>query len=363
LNEDCSDECLDGECVYIECHNDNDCLDETTTSKVCQNDKLYTEYSRDVCKNRGTTNSFCDSQTSRILLSDCEFGCLDGNCLNPSSICTDSDGGIETRLEGFVTFDGETYNDECIDGKYIKEYYCSNNEVKSSIIKCAGICYSFANRCLVSSYVRRAYPSSENLSYDSSKTIEFKVYYNTLESLIYWYVNEELVSTNDLLTYDFVSGNYSVVAKVVYQGMSSVINWNVEIVVDEENLSQLPDLYIKEFNLLNHPIVNGTNFIELVIGNKGKISAHDFNFTILDNIDNIIEESNIDYLGPEDHKIYTLKLDLNNYNYCYNKDGLYIGTIDSIGTKDCYCDISLNLDLNDDVVEFDEDNNFILLKN
>jgi hypothetical protein len=278
-------------------------------------------------------------------------------------MCTDSDGGIESRLDGFVTFNGETYTDECVDGKYIKEYYCSNNEVKSSIIKCSERCYSGVNRCIVSSYVRRAYPSSENLSFESPTTQEFRVYYNTLESLIYWYINDELVSTKDLLTYDFVSGNYSVVAKVVYQGMSSVINWNVEIDVDEDNLSQLPDLYVKEFNLLNHPIVNGTNFIEIIIGNKGKISAHDFNFTILDNNGNVIEELNIDYLAPEDNTIYTLKLDLNNYNYCYNKDGQYIGTIDSIGTKDCYYDISLNIDLNNDVIEFDEDNNLILLKN
>ena len=56
-------------------------------------------------------------------------------CVSPV-ICVDSDGGNNPNIKGTVTIGSQTYTDICASGTTLKEHYCSNNQLQTSVITC-----------------------------------------------------------------------------------------------------------------------------------------------------------------------------------------------------------------------------------
>lgn len=59
--------------------------------------------------------------------------------------CEDSDGGVNTDVQGVVTIGDEDYTDECIEGVSVegllREYYCEgNNKANQNIERCPSKC-------------------------------------------------------------------------------------------------------------------------------------------------------------------------------------------------------------------------------
>jgi len=53
--------------------------------------------------------------------------------------CSDSDGGIKPNTKGVVSF-GTDHEDSCVDTSSLTEYYCTNNELDSTVVECGGGC-------------------------------------------------------------------------------------------------------------------------------------------------------------------------------------------------------------------------------
>lgn len=49
--------------------------------------------------------------------------------------CSDTDGGQDQNVKGFITLNGETKDDTCI-GPFLVEYYCDGDTIANKNIKC-----------------------------------------------------------------------------------------------------------------------------------------------------------------------------------------------------------------------------------
>jgi hypothetical protein len=89
-----------------------------------------------VCGSDGTTyGTDCEAQAANVSFTN-------GSCA-PAYNCTESDGGIESKKAGSVTFD-ETYSDYCLNESYLLEYACVDNEPANASIFCENGCDSGA---------------------------------------------------------------------------------------------------------------------------------------------------------------------------------------------------------------------------
>lgn len=95
----------------------------------------------DACLNEGwLTEYFCDNRKVRSLNMDCwsGFSCIDGACTDTDTICTDSDGGQNVSILGYVTRGEVQRRDYCADAAVALEYFCnSNGAVSSDLFECA----------------------------------------------------------------------------------------------------------------------------------------------------------------------------------------------------------------------------------
>jgi len=98
---DCPNGCLDGECI---CVDDSEC----------------------------PTNYECDN----------------GECVEIVDFCTDTDGGEEFYLAGSIDNVTGTYDDYCVDGNQVGEYYCSGTTTMYSETTCANACVGGACVCV-----------------------------------------------------------------------------------------------------------------------------------------------------------------------------------------------------------------------
>ena len=53
--------------------------------------------------------------------------------------CTDSDGGVNTAVQGVVSVEDEDYADECVAG-FLIEYYCDGDNVVNQNMRCPDGC-------------------------------------------------------------------------------------------------------------------------------------------------------------------------------------------------------------------------------
>jgi len=123
--ETCEFGCVDGECVN-ECDIDSDCGEESYSDNYCSEDNVYRDYLIPVC-----IEGKCDINKIKELLEVCEFGCVDGECVNECDI--DSDCGEESYSDNYCSEDN-VYRDYlipvCIEGK------CDINKIKELLEVC-----------------------------------------------------------------------------------------------------------------------------------------------------------------------------------------------------------------------------------
>ncbi|VVB77927.1 Putative metal-binding motif protein [uncultured archaeon] len=94
LREDCSFECLNGDC--INCFGNSDCgPNGYTGSPFCQGKTIFQDFITYTCNNPGTKNSFCTDSTDNKLKQTCAGACFKGQCkdvkCNSDSECDDND--------------------------------------------------------------------------------------------------------------------------------------------------------------------------------------------------------------------------------------------------------------------------------
>jgi len=125
LIQNCPEYCSDGQCLDIECFNNNDCNDHnSSTLDICHNPgtpqsfctnnpveiicshdsdcgtdgfignpfclgldviKLFQEYD---CHNPGTVQSYCSTGVSEITIEECDHLCINGECIPEQGECT-----------------------------------------------------------------------------------------------------------------------------------------------------------------------------------------------------------------------------------------------------------------------------------
>ncbi len=105
----------------------------------------------DVCEGEYVKEYYCQDGEAKSMISDCptDFRCVDGECLRGKKKCTDTDGGNDIYNAGSVTIDSlikAEYIDKCTDTDRLKEYYCKDDELVVSDVKCEGECKQ--GRCL-----------------------------------------------------------------------------------------------------------------------------------------------------------------------------------------------------------------------
>ncbi len=123
----------------INCSSDTDCPARVEISKNCDMYMVYTTYNESQCVYPGTEKSYCKSIKSKILTQTCDTSnekCQQGICVSQSfRNCTDEDGGKNYEDYSDVTdLNHQSFSDECVDDKNLKEYYCADNNKDAAYI-------------------------------------------------------------------------------------------------------------------------------------------------------------------------------------------------------------------------------------
>ncbi len=119
----------------------------------------YSQVQYDTCDDGISVDEYyCENGVLKQRTRICPAGyqCSEGRCVGADTIpqdCTDSD-GQEIRKKGQVVRGSDTYEDACTGIQNVKEYYCRNNEIKNTILRCPsgtkcheGACIQYEPRC------------------------------------------------------------------------------------------------------------------------------------------------------------------------------------------------------------------------
>jgi hypothetical protein len=133
----------DGECVG-ECSTDEDCDDDYYSDKYCVGDDVYKEFHDFSC-----VGASCVEDISEILVEECDYGCLSGNCIKESECYENSD-----------CDDNDLYTyDECV-------INVSGNYCKYTPIKCV-----VNNDCGITGFIGEVYCLEGNVHKDFSQSV------------------------------------------------------------------------------------------------------------------------------------------------------------------------------------------------
>ncbi|MEE9525365.1 MAG: CARDB domain-containing protein [Candidatus Woesearchaeota archaeon] len=124
----CSDSCLNGACINIECYSDDECgNNKWMGNRYCKNEDVYQEYKRYKCYNDGTNSSYCDSSINEKRRKDCDSSCSEGVCVDSSSInCYNN---ADCGTDGYV---GSSYCYAADVWQTYKMYSCNNPGTSNS---------------------------------------------------------------------------------------------------------------------------------------------------------------------------------------------------------------------------------------
>ena len=103
--EDCEFGCEDGECTdEPECVEDDDCGDDGYVGeRFCVDENIYQNYKEFDCG-----NNECSSSVEEKLIESCEYGCEDGECKDEPECVIDEDCGED--YEDRICMDGDVYD-------------------------------------------------------------------------------------------------------------------------------------------------------------------------------------------------------------------------------------------------------------
>ncbi|MEM0465714.1 MAG: hypothetical protein QXW97_03375, partial [Candidatus Pacearchaeota archaeon] len=160
----CDLACIHGEC--INCFSNLDCgINGYVGEKYCVNKSVYQNYKEFYCKNPGTPDSICMSDTKPKLIEECEDMCINGKCVKikcyKDSDCDDNN--LNTIDKCINPGTPQSYctntpvnciNDaDCGITGFIGEEYCFNNDVyknfRISICKNPGTVNSYCELSLI----------------------------------------------------------------------------------------------------------------------------------------------------------------------------------------------------------------------
>lgn len=119
---------------------DSDGMDFHTKGNVSLGTAAYAE---DYCTDSTHLKEhYCVGGMATSEIVECPLGsaCADGRCVAVETDCADSDGGNDIYNAGTLTLvrnlTSAEYLDKCLDGRRVKEYYCTRGGYAEQIVNC-----------------------------------------------------------------------------------------------------------------------------------------------------------------------------------------------------------------------------------
>jgi hypothetical protein len=133
--------------VVLETCNDSDGSDLYTKGNVT----AFKNFFQDSCKDLKVKEYVCSEGEATYSFEECpqDYICKDGRCVRGKLKCSDTDGGNDIYVAGKVVIDpliDGTYLDKCLEGKWMREYYCQDDELVQKDFECYTECMQ--GRCL-----------------------------------------------------------------------------------------------------------------------------------------------------------------------------------------------------------------------
>ncbi len=138
-------ECSGGRCIELECEDGDGGKDKYEASYVRIGDDEWEDYCRD---DDTVREYYCSDGEVKHKDMDCpsDYYCDDGECVKAT--CYDSDGGKDRYDKGTTRKGSREETDYCYTSNSVKEYYCSNGEIKSEILVCPSNYYCSNGECI-----------------------------------------------------------------------------------------------------------------------------------------------------------------------------------------------------------------------
>ena len=112
--EMCSDSCVNGMCVDVQCRKNSDCgEDKFIGDKFCKNGDVYQKFKSFMCVDQGTINSSCKDNLNDVLIEECSYDetCGNGKCTKVE--CNDDD---DCNSDFFT-------NNYCSENNVVKDFH------------------------------------------------------------------------------------------------------------------------------------------------------------------------------------------------------------------------------------------------
>jgi hypothetical protein len=130
----------DGDPIGIACIDYDDGINLYVGSNATLSDGTF---SLDSCvTGKWLSEAYCNNSMIENTVVMCPDTCIDNRCVNETSECFDSDGGIVFDVYGYTTESNSTVNhDYCLDDQFLVEFYCNEeNRSSSTIYSCPDTC-------------------------------------------------------------------------------------------------------------------------------------------------------------------------------------------------------------------------------
>ena len=209
----------------------------STNIDYCSDNTSVFEYS---CSGTNLSSSTIDCGLNYV--------CEEGKCIYRP--CTDSDGGQNLMQYGITESGTDTKRDSCEDNRTVREYYCSNNQIRYSITTCSsgfqctdGACVAepqcsdsdFGQNLLLKGTTTKGTASSTDTCTNGNYTYSITEYFcqsNAIQSLVtacpsnYWCVTGACSAEPDCVDSDGGLAYYTTgsVTKGIYFGYADTCN-------------------------------------------------------------------------------------------------------------------------------------------
>ncbi len=189
--------CSSGSCIPVTCRDTDAGQDEDEYGSVYTASSQY----NDECYDEDTVNEYyCSGASAANKRIDCDTDemCENGECT--TDFCVDSDGGKYKDEYGTVEFDGDSWDDYCVDGDTVREYYCSGGEQAYSNMNCDSGDVCSGGRCIDEDELctdtdgGKDYAEKGEVSYDSNTYVDSCINVNDLRE--YYCSGGEMKSTS-----------------------------------------------------------------------------------------------------------------------------------------------------------------------